>query len=156
MKNLFPLVIFLIILTDCNQAKVDFKAEEAAIMKTDSMWAALAREGADVNKIVSYWSDDAVVIAPGQPVVKGKAALLKMVTDSKNIPGFNISWRSANVNFSPDGKLAYLSSENLITMTDSAGKKISMPGRGYTIWRKEADGDWKCAVDIWNSPALSQ
>jgi ketosteroid isomerase-like protein len=29
---------------------------------------------------------------------------------------------------------------------------LSMPGRGYTIWRKEADGNWKCVVDIWNNP----
>jgi len=120
-------------------------------MKTDSTWAALAKESTDVNKIVSYWSDDAVVMAPGQPVVKGKEALRKMVEDSKNISGFSISWRSSNVQFSPDGKVAYMYGDNIITMNDSTGKKLSIPGRAYTIWRKEADGSWKCVVDIWNN-----
>jgi ketosteroid isomerase-like protein len=145
----FVLVVF-IVMVSCH-SNIDLKAEEASIRKTDSTWAALAKEGGDVNKIVSYWSDDAVVLAPGQPAVKGKEALRKMVEDSKNIPGFSITWKSSDIHFSPDGKMAYMSGENLMTINDSTGKKLSMPGRGYTIWRKEADGIWKCVVDIWNN-----
>jgi len=147
-------IVFVIFITlvSCNQPTVDLKVEEANIMKTDSTWSALAKQGGDADKIVSYWSDDAVVMMPGQPAVKGKEALRKMVEDSKNIPGFSISWKSSDIHFSPDGKMAYMPGENLMTMNDSTGKTISIPGRGYTIWRKEADGSWKCVVDIWNNP----
>ncbi|SRR5258705_8515235 len=149
----FPFILILFIsMIGCNSSTVDLKAEETSIMKTDSAWSALAKGGGDVNKIVSYWSDDAVVMMPGQPAVKGKEALKKMVEDSKNIPGFSISWKSSEVQFSPDGKMAYMSGENMMTMNDSTGKMMSMPGRGYTIWRKVADGNWKCVVDIWNNP----
>ena len=134
------------------QAKVDLKAEESAILEADSTWAALAKEGKEVDKIISYWSDDAVVLPPGQPAVKGKNALRRMVEDSKNIPGFSITWKSSDLHFSPDGKMAYMNGENLMSMNDSTGNKISTPGRGYTIWRKETDGNWKCVVDIWNNP----
>lgn len=156
MKRSLPVLVILIITVSCNQSKVDLKAEEAAIMKTDSTWATLAKESKDVDKIISYWSDDAVVLAPGQPAVKGKEALRKMVEDSKNIQGFSITWKSSDLHFSPDGRLAYMSGENLMTMNDSTGKKLSIPGRGYTIWRKEADGNWKCVVDIWNNPPAQQ
>ena len=148
MKLFISIFIILTSLAACNGRKVDLNTEKASILKTDSAWSALAIQGGDVEKVISYWSDDAVVIAPGQPAVKGKDALRKMVADSKNIPGFSISWKSSDVNFSPDGKLAYMSGENLISMNDSTGKQISIPGRGYTIWRKEASGDWKCVVDI--------
>ena len=156
MKKFLPVLIITIIVAACNQSQVDLKAEEAAIMKTDSSWAVLAKESIDADKITSYWSDDAVVIAPGQPIVKGRDALRKMVEDSKNIPGFSITWRSSDVHFSPDGKLAYMSGENLMTMNDSTGKKISIPGRAYTIWRKEPDGSWTCVVDMWNNPPSPQ
>ncbi|TMI97200.1 MAG: DUF4440 domain-containing protein [Bacteroidetes bacterium] len=149
--SLLVLVVF-VIAVGCNQSNVDLKAEEAAIMKTDSTWSAIAKESKDVEKIVSYWSDDAVVLAPGQPAVKGKEALRKFIEDSRQIPGFSITWKSSDVHFSPDGKMAYMSGENLMTMDDSTGKKMTIPGRGYTIWRKEADGNWKCVVDIWNNP----
>jgi ketosteroid isomerase-like protein len=153
--NMKPVVLFLlisIITASCNQPGIDHRADETAIRRTDSTWSALAKQGGDVNRIASYWADDAVVIAPGQPVVKGKEALKKMVADSKNIPGFSISWKSSDIQFSPDGKLAYMSGENLMTMDDLSGRRIDMPGRGYTIWRKESNGDWKCVVDIWNNP----
>jgi len=154
MKPLSFILFFSAVLAGCNESRFDQQAEEAYIRKTDSTWAAMAKENADVNKVISYWSDDAVVLMPGQAAVKGKEELKKMVENSKNIPGFSISWTSSDIHFSPDGKMAYMSGENLMTMNDSTGKKISIPGRGYTIWRKEADGNWKCVVDIWNNPPM--
>jgi ketosteroid isomerase-like protein len=136
--------------------KVDLGAEENLIMKTDSTWAAAALEGKDIDRIVSYWADDAVVLAPGQPAIIGKDALRNFVKESENIPGFSIHWKSSSVHFSPDGRMAYMYGENLMTMNDSTGKKISMPGRGYTVWRKDIDGNWKCVVDMWNEAPASK
>ena len=148
-KLFLPLIIFIVA---CTETKVDLKTEEAAIIKADSIWSALSAEGKDIDKILSYWAEDAVIIPPGQPVVKGKEALRKFVEESFKIPGFSISWKSSDVKLSPDGKLAYLYAENMTTINDSTGNKILMPGRGYSIWRKEPDGSWKCVVDIFNNP----
>ena len=150
--KLFLPVIILIFIVACTETKVDLKTEEAAIIKADSIWSALSAEGKDIDKILSYWAEDAVVIPPGQPVVKGKEALRKFVEESFKIPGFSISWKSSEVKLSPDGKLAYLYAENMTTINDSTGNKMSMPGRGYSIWRKETDGSWNCVVDIFNNP----
>jgi len=150
--KLFLPVIILIFIVACTETKVDLKTEEAAIIKADSIWSALSAEGKDIDKILSYWAEDAVIIPPGQPVVKGKEALRKFVEESFKIPGFSISWKSSDVKLSPDGKLAYLYAENMTTINDSTGNKILMPGRGYSIWRKEPDGSWKCVVDIFNNP----
>jgi ketosteroid isomerase-like protein len=151
-KFIIPGVLIVFVMQSCIQRNFDIKAEEVAILKIDSTWSALGTHSKDVEKMVSYWSDDAVVIPPGEPPVRGKDALRKMVGDLSNIPGFSISWKSSDVHFSPDGKMAYMYGENLFSMNDSTGNKISIPGRGYTIWRKQADGNWKCVVDIWNNP----
>jgi len=150
-KLFFPLIISIVAFS-CNQAKVDRTAEEATIMKIDSTWSALSAEGKDVDKIVSYFADDAVMLSPGQPAAKGKEALRKFVEASLKIPGFSISWKSSDIKFSPDAKLAYMYGENMMSMNDSTGNKISIPGRGYSIWRKEPDGSWKCVVDVFNNP----
>ena len=155
-KLFLPGAFLIFILSCSNENKVDLKAEEAALVKADSMWSALSAEGRDVDKVVSYWTDDAVVLPPGQPMVKGKEALRKFVEESFKIPGFSISWKSSDIHFSPDGKLAYMYGENLTSMNDSTGNKISIPGRGYSIWRKEADGNWKCVVDIFNNSSATQ
>ena len=154
--KLFLPVAFSILILSCNEANVDLKAEEAALAKADSTWSAFSAEGKDVDKILSYWTDDAVVLPPGQPMVKGKEALRKFVDESFRIPGFSISWKSSDIHFSPDGKLAYMYGENLTSMKDSTGNKISIPGRGYSIWRKETNGEWKCVVDIFNNPPVTK
>jgi ketosteroid isomerase-like protein len=56
------------------------------------------------------------------------------------------------VSFSPDGTLAYMRGTNETTLNGPDGKPVTISGRAITIWRKEADGQWRCAVDIWNEP----
>ncbi|MGZ5430527.1 MAG: YybH family protein, partial [Thermoanaerobaculia bacterium] len=102
--------------------------------------------------IISYWTDDALVMPPGQPVLEGKAALRGFVADSLKIPGFQIHWTSEKVVFSPDGKLAYMRGTNEMTVPGPDGAPMTLQGRGVTVWRQDADGQWRCVVDIWNAP----
>jgi ketosteroid isomerase-like protein len=48
-----------------------------------------------VEKILSYWSDDAVVYPPGVAVVSGKAAIRNYVSANLKTPFFSISWKRA-------------------------------------------------------------
>jgi ketosteroid isomerase-like protein len=131
---------------------MDLGAERRMLLKRDADWATLAARGGDVEAILSYWTDDAVVLPPGQPTIRGKAALREYVVASLRIPGFSISWKSTEDALSPDGSLAYLSGENRVTMQGPDGSPMTIAGRAVTIWRKEPDGQWRCAVDIWNEP----
>ena len=139
-------------LIGCAGAPFDSAAETTALLKRDAEWANLAAANQEVDKIVSYWSDDALVIPPGQPPVEGRAALRDFVTASQKIPGFRIHWVSDHVSFSPDGKLAYMRGTNETTLAGPDGKSMPIPGRGITVWRKEADGQWRCVADVWNEP----
>lgn len=120
------------------------------LLKRDAEFSALASEGRDIEAILSYWTDDAIVIPPDLPQVVGKAALREYVEGSFRIPGFNITWSSKDVVFSADLSLAYMFSDNVVTMDGPDGATITIPGRAVTVWRKEPDGEWRCAVDIWN------
>ncbi len=114
-----------------------------------------ASGGRDVERILSYWTDDAVVLPPGLPAVVGKAALRQYVGGSMQIPGFKITWTSTDVTFSPNGNLAYMFSRNAVTMNAPDGTPTTTGGRAVTIWRREPDGEWRCAVEIWNEePAV--
>lgn len=126
-------------------------AEKERLLRRDAEWARVASEGRDVDRILSYWTDDAVVIPPGLPSVVGKAALRQYVEASMQIPGFRITWESKDATFSPDGKLAYIFSRNEVTVNAPDGTPSTSEGRAVTIWRRESDGEWRCAVDVWNA-----
>jgi ketosteroid isomerase-like protein len=65
--------------------------EKAALLERDRAWAALASEGKNVERILSFWTDDARVFPVGLPVVEGKQAIREFVTGSLSMPGFHIS-----------------------------------------------------------------
>jgi uncharacterized protein (TIGR02246 family) len=137
--------------SDVRRHDVDLAWERTRLLKRDAEWAEAASEGFDVEGILSFWTDDAVVLPPGLPPLIGKAALRRYVEDSMQIPGFRITWSSTDVTFSPDGNLAYMFSQNAVTMNAPDGQPTTTEGRAVTIWRREHDGAWRCAVDIWNA-----
>ncbi len=93
---------------------MDLAAERTKLLERDAEWAALASEGRDVEAILSYWTDDAVVLPPGLSAVIGKTALREYIQGSLQIPGFSITWASTDVVLSPDGNLAYMFGENSV------------------------------------------
>jgi len=145
-----PFLASLLFLGSCSPPPFDTAAEQAKLLRRDAEWADAASAGKDVEKIVSYWSDDALVIPPGQPVLEGKAAIRAYVESSLKIPGFRIHWASDKVAFSPDGKLAYMRGTNEVTVPGPDGAPMTLHGRGVTVWRLDPDGQWRCVVDIWN------
>src|SRR5262249_54963974 len=94
------------LLLGCSPAPFDAKAEGGKLLARDAEWASAASAGHDVNKIVSYWSDDALLVPQGQPIAEGKTAIRAFVVSSLATPGFHIAWKSEKPVFSPDGKFA--------------------------------------------------
>lgn len=129
---------------------MDLERERQRLLEQDAEWAALSSKGQDVDRIVAFWTDDARVFAPGLPAVSGKAALRSYVEGALAIPGFHITWITSEASLSPDGQLAYLLSTNAVTMPGPGGQPVTTNGRAVTVWRRQPDGNWRCAVDIWN------
>jgi uncharacterized protein (TIGR02246 family) len=133
-------------------AHVDLQAERAAILATDKPWQeAIAAK--DVERSLSFWSDDAVVLAPGQPKLAGKDAIRRFVIESFRIPGFGTTWETTGIEVSPHGELAYAFGNTTTTFSGPDGKSTAMKAKSLTVWRKEPDGRWKCVVDVWNDDA---
>ena len=133
-------------------AHVDLEADRAAILATDKPWQeAIAAK--DVERTLSFWSDDAVVLAPGQPKLVGKDAIRRFVTESFKIPGFGITWETTSVELAPHGGLAYAYANTTTTFSGPDGKPGAMKAKSLTIWRKGSDGRWRCVIDAWNDEA---
>lgn len=126
-----------------------------ALMQTSRDWAKAAASG-DVERILSYWADDAVVLEPDQRAHFGKAGIRQMVEASMKIPKFSITWGPESAVISKSGDMGYVIEHNRVSFADSTGKIQTQFGKAVTIWRKDASGAWKCVVDIWNgSPTVN-
>jgi ketosteroid isomerase-like protein len=124
--------------------------DRTLLRNTDEVWAALARQGADVDRIVSFWSD-VKVYPPGAPILDGKLAIRDFVAGSLKTPGFSVSWEPTEVVVAQGENIGYTTGRNRFTFPDSSGKIVTSRGRYVTVWRKDADGAWRCVIDIWNN-----
>jgi ketosteroid isomerase-like protein len=145
-----PAILLALCAGGCGPAAFDAAAESSKLSQRDADWSSLSFEGKDIDRIVSYWSDDAHLLQPGLPPIEGKAAIRAFVSASLKIPGFKIHWVSEKPVFSPDGKMAYVLSAVETTAPGANGALESTHGRSVTVWRRDADGVWRCVVDISN------
>ncbi len=152
MKKVFVFAALIVALIACNQPAVDTKAEGKKLMELSREWSKLLSTK-DVDKIVSYWADDAILYSAGEAPLKGKAAIRQMVEGSFNAPGFQISWEPKEVEISKSGDMGYLLEESQITVVDSTGKPSTQYFNSVTVWKNRQTGNWKNVVDVMNPAA---
>ena len=132
-------------------AAPDLAKAEADIRAADGQWLEAAKAH-DVERTVSYWSDDATLLVPGSPPIVGKEALRKFVSDSFAVPDFSITWVMDRTQLAQGGDMAYATGTNQITLTTPEGQHVVQHNNALEVWRRQADGSWKCVVDV-ASPA---
>lgn len=122
---------------------VDVEQERTALLEVDRQWAQSTR---DIGLFMSYWVPDATAYPAGMPAVRGTDAIRKTFTEMTSAPGFALSWTADRAEVSSSGDVGYTTGTYEMTMN---GAKDS--GKYITVWKKQPEGTWKVAEDIFNS-----
>ena len=123
---------------------------EQALRDLDAKWSAAA--GAkDVDKTVSYYAADAIVMPPNASRAMTKETIRSAWKEMLTSPGAAITWKATKVEVAKAGDLAYVSGTYEQLMTDASGNQAKDRGKYVEIFKKQTDGTWKVIVDIWNS-----
>ena len=105
----------------------------------------------DLEKTVSYYSDDAIVMPPNTSAARTKEAIRNVLKDFLASPGATVTWKATKVEVAKSGDLACVSGIYEEMTIDASGKPGKERGKYLKVWQKQADGTWKCNADIWNS-----
>lgn len=123
---------------------------EEAIRNADQGWARVF--GAkDLKASVEYCADDASFMAPNAPIAVGKQAIGQAFAFFFALPELKITWHPTKIEVAKSGELGYSTGAYEMSFKDPAGKTAMDHGKYLTIWRKQSDGKWKVAYDIFNS-----
>ena len=121
-------------------------ADEKTIRDGEVAWNA-DWAAKDADKIMGHYADDATLMVPDVPLMKGKDAIragLKDVPADKNLA---LAFTSTTVAISKD--LAYTRGTYSMTDTNPKTKKPETEkGNGFTVCKRQADGSWKAIEDI--------
>jgi ketosteroid isomerase-like protein len=124
-------------------------ADEKVIRDLDAQWskAAAAR---DVDGTVSYYSDDASLLAPNAPIASDRQSI-RASWASLLGPDTSLSWQATKVEVARSSDLAYLVGTYQLTTKDARGNAVADNGKFVEVWKKQADNKWKVVADIFNS-----
>jgi uncharacterized protein (TIGR02246 family) len=126
------------------------KNSEQALRDLDAQWSAAAA-AKDLEKTISFYSENAVVLPTNAPAATTKDAIRNTWKDLLASPGLAISWETTKVEVAKSGDIAYTTGTYELTMNDASSKPINDHGKYVEVWKKQADGKWKVVADIWNS-----
>ena len=145
------ILLLLVFSVGCkNQATGDKRADEVALKSLDDEWAKTVGSR-DVDKMIAYYSDDAIVMLPNIPTLTGKEAIRNLWRSMLDSPTFTGGWKATKVEVARSGDLAYISGDYEFTEQDEGGKPITDKGKYVAVWRKQSDGSWRCVADMFNS-----
>lgn len=122
-------------------------ADEAAIRALIKEWSAAAL-AKDAEKFVSFYAEDAVLMLEDAPDMRGMAALREGAGGMMQDPHFALSFEADNVVVARSGDLAYETGSYILTTSAPEGGPVTENGYYVVVWRKQADGGWKVAVDV--------
>ena len=120
------------------------------IRRSDIEWSNSA-QSKDVDTWVAHYSPDAVVLSPNQPAASGNEAIRKTIGGLLGLPGLSVKWRPLKVEVARSGDIGYLHGTYELSFDNPNGGRIEDHGKYVEVWKKQPDGSWKCAIDMFNS-----
>jgi len=144
---LIVLISCVFVATSCGpSATSDSGATDAAaIQALDEQWSATAAKN-DLEGTVAFYADDAVLLPPNAPIARERKSIRESWAGLLG-PNTSVAWKVAK-----SGELGYLYGTYSLAIRDpKGGAPVSDTGKLVEIWKKQADGKWKCIVDTYNS-----
>ncbi len=138
-----------LLLTGCNQAIPDTREADTKTIKDGEEQWNKDYAAKDVEKVMSHFADNAVLMTPFAPPNSGKDAIRKALTPLIGDPAFSLKFSPVRVEVAKSGDVGYTQGSYRLTVTDPGAKQpIQDHGSYVTTYAKQADGSWKAVADI--------
>ena len=150
MRKLVLVVVLSLFLPSCAQKKAPDQTVANSIEAIDSaLTQAVAAR--DLDKIVSFYAEDAVLMPTAEPIVSGKAAIREEWHHILSIPDFQNKSVLTRSLVSKGGDLAYSMGTYVATLRGENDQLVNEPGKWLTVWARQGDGSWLIVADIYNT-----
>jgi uncharacterized protein (TIGR02246 family) len=118
----------------------------AAISSASQAWAEAFKANDDAA-MIAFATGDMVLMPPNMPAFQGKTATEEFLA------GFTVTdFSVTRLEIDGRGDLAFERSAYVVSaVPEGLTEPTTNPGKYLNIWRKQADGSWLMAINIWNS-----
>jgi uncharacterized protein (TIGR02246 family) len=128
----------------------------AEIERLGRQWEEAANTG-QVERLIEVYAPDAVILPPGGPTIEGSETIRELFRQEFERFDTRIAFTTQEIEI--EGDMAYRRGRYVWRGTPrGSGQTIETTNKFLEIWRRQPDGTWRIAVDMWNpaeSPAAA-
>jgi uncharacterized protein (TIGR02246 family) len=103
----------------------------------------------DAAAAADFYTEDAKVLANNMEMVSGKQAIQEFWKTAMEMGVKKMNLETVEVGY--DGNLAYERGVSIVNIEPEGEQARTEKGKYLTVLKRQPDGSWKVAVDIWNS-----
>jgi uncharacterized protein (TIGR02246 family) len=125
------------------------QAVRSRIEETNAQFMAALNKG-DTAKVAELYTVDAIVLPPNAETVRGREAAKQLfdgMVQQMGIPTLTLT----TVEVTELGDTAHEVGTYTMRLQPAGGDAVNDSGKYVVIWKRQGDGAWKLAVDIWNT-----
>ena len=126
---------------------------KAGIAKANAKWEAAAKAG-DGAAIAALYTNDAIILPPGRPLVTGRASAEQFFGGMLKSGVKSIGLHTDNVERA--GDYAIETGTATITVQPEGKEAQTSNGKYVVVWKRQSDGSWQLHRDIWNDTPPSK
>ncbi len=131
---------------------VDRAAQQASLMEVDrAMFEERSTSDNPLEAVLAFFLDDARVLAPDAPMAVGKEEIRTVWAAMYALPEFSLRWSPATADVDGAGDLGYTIGTYRMEYREPGGDPIAIDGKYMTVWKRQLDGTWRVAVDMFNA-----
>ena len=138
-----------VLLGACVPPSVDVEAEQAALRAAADAYHEAA-QAADADTVSGLYTNDGLMLPPNAAAEEGLEDIRNFATAFTQTPGFGIRFDDVRVEVAASGDMGYTLANAVVSIDRWDGEPVQDQVRDFHLWKKQ-DGEWKVAIDIWNS-----
>ncbi|MEO5581016.1 MAG: SgcJ/EcaC family oxidoreductase [Gemmatimonadaceae bacterium] len=146
-------ILAIVVLTSCSNTRDS--APAAATASKDALGQmnrdfAAALNAKDAAKAASYYTEDAIIIPPGEEIVRGRPAIeayWKGALESGGVRDVSVE----TIDAQSSGELGHEIGTFASTVNGPKGEAVADVGRYIELLKRGSDGKWYSTAGIWNA-----
>ena len=128
------------------------ESARAEIERLGQQWEEAANTG-QVDRLMEVYAPDAVILPPGGPPIEGSETIRELFRQEFERFDTKIAFTTQEIDVDDD--MAYRRGRYVWRGTPrGSGQSLETTNKFLEVWKRQPDGSWRIAVDMWN-PAES-
>ena len=127
-------------------AQAGLSADQKKLLDTDWEFSRTSVKKGAAAAFYLFLTNNAMQLPEGSLPIYGKKAIF----DTMMQGDYTLSWTPVKAEVARSGELGWTWGKFVVQVIQKDGSEVTSFGKYLNIWKKQADGSWKVAVDMGN------